>query len=126
MTTFAPHPYVRNVAAAIDFYRAAFGAVELRRVSNPDGSVHVVEMTIGGALFHVHEERADVGQLSPESLRATTSQIGVFVDNPDALFDTAVSAGGTIIHPMQDYDYGYRQGVIADPFGHQWLLEKKI
>jgi PhnB protein len=126
MTTFAPHPYVKNVAAAIDFYRAAFGAIELRRWSNPDGSVHVVEMTIGGALFHVHEERADAGQLSPESLHATTSQVGVFADNPDALFETAVSAGGTVINPMQDYDYGYRQGVIADPFGHQWLFEKRI
>ena len=126
MTTFAPHPYVKNVAAAIDFYRAAFGAIELRRWSNPDGSVHVVEMTIGGALFHVHEERADVGQLSPESLRATTSQIGVFADDPDALFATAVSAGGTVLSPMQDYDYGYRQGTVTDPFGHQWLLEKKI
>jgi PhnB protein len=127
MTTFAPHLYVKTVAAAIDFYRAAFGAVELRRWSNPDGSVHVVEMTLnGGALFHVHEERENAGQLSPETLRATTSQIGVFADNPDALFETAIAAGGKAINPMQDWDYGYRQGVIADPFGHQWLLEKKI
>jgi PhnB protein len=126
MTTFAPHPYVKNVAAAIDFYRAAFGAVEVFRKSNSDGSVHVVEMTLGGALFHVHEERADAGQLSPESLHATTSQFEVLADDPDALFDMAVSAGGTVISAMQDYDYGYRQGVLADPFGHQWLIEKKI
>ena len=64
--------------------------------------------------------------MSPESLRATTSQIGVFADDPDALFATAVSAGGTVLSPMQDYDYGYRQGTVTDPFGHQWLLEKKI
>jgi PhnB protein len=126
MTTFAPHLYVKTVAAAIDFYRTAFGAIELRRFSNPDGSVHVVEMTIDGALFHVHEEREDVGQLSPETLRATTSQIGVFADDPDALFEMAIASGGKVVHPMQDWDYGYRQGVVADPFGHQWLLEKKI
>ena len=125
MTTFAPHPYVKNVAAAIDFYRAAFGAIELRRWSNPDGSVHVVEMTIGGALFHVHEERADAGQLSPESLRATTSQIGVFADNPDALFETAVSAGGRC-QPDAGLRLRVSAGTVTDPFGHQWLLEKKI
>jgi PhnB protein len=126
MSTFAPHPYVKVVAAAIDFYQRAFGAIELRRWSNPDGSVHVAELAIGGALFHVHEERADAGQLSPETLKATSSQIGLFDDNPDALFDSAIAAGGTVVSPMQDFDYGYRQGIVGDPFGHQWLLEKKI
>ena len=109
MTTFAPHPYVKNVAAAIDFYRAAFGAVELDRKSNPDGSVHVVEMAIGGALFHLHEERVDAGQVSPETAGATTSQMGcspttrMRCSMPRLPWPISVS-------PMQDYDYGYRQG----------------
>lgn len=126
MAVFAPHLYVKVVAPAIDFYRKGFEALELRRVSNPDGSVHVVEMSIGGALFHVHEERADAGQLSPETLHGTSSQIGVFADDPDALFASAIAAGAATVSPMQDYDYGYRQGVVSDPFGHQWLLEKRI
>ena len=84
-------------------------------------------MAIGGALFHVHEERVDAGQVSPETAGATTSQIGVFADNPDALFDAAIAAGGTSVSPMQDYDYGYRQGDGRNrSIGHQWLLEKKI
>lgn len=126
MTTFAPHLFVKIVSDAIDFYRAAFDAVEHRRWSNPDGSVHVVEMTIHGALFHVHEERANAAQLSPETLKATSSQIGIFDDDPDGLFNSAVAAGGRVVNPMQDFDYGYRQGVVADPFGHQWLVQKRI
>lgn len=125
-TTFAPHLYVRVVAPAMAFYRQAFGAVELRRWTNADGSVHVAELAIDGALFHLHEERPDAGQQSPESVGATTSQIGLFVDDPDRLFSAATDAGARVILPMQDFDYGYRQGVVADPFGHQWLLEKQI
>lgn len=126
MTTFAPHLYLKTVSAGIDFYQRAFNAVELRRWSNPDGTVHVAEMTLDGALFHLHEERPDAAQLSPESLKATSSQIGVFAGDPDRLFAAAVAAGGRVISEMQDYDYGYRQGTVADPFGHQWLLQKKI
>jgi PhnB protein len=126
MTTFAPHLYLTNVAAAIDFYRAAFGAIELRRWSNPDGTVHVAELQIGAALFHLHEERPDAGQFSPQTLKGTSSQIGVFDDDPDALFASAVVAGAQVLSAMQDFDYGYRQGVVVDPFGHQWLLQRRI
>lgn len=86
----------------------------------------VVELAIEGALFHVHEERRDQGQLSPETLGGTSSQIGVFMDDPDRVFDAAVAAGARVVSAMQDFDYGYRQGVVTDPFGHQWLLQKKI
>jgi PhnB protein len=50
----------------------------------------------------------------------------LFVENPDELFDKAVAAGASITHPMQDYEYGFRQGDIVDPFGHHWTIEKKI
>ncbi len=125
-TFFAPHLYLKAVADGIAFYQAAFGAVERRRWSNPDGSVHVAELTIHGALFHLHEERPDAAQLSPQTLGATSSQIGLFDDEPDRLFASAVDAGARVVSPMQDYDYGYRQGVVADPFGHQWLIQKAI
>ena len=123
---FVPHLQSRNVLAGMEFYKKAFGAVELRRWSNPDGSVHVAEMSIDGAMFHIHEEVARDKQLSPETVNAVTSLIGIFVPDPDLLANNAVLAGGQVTSPMQDYDYGYRQGVITDPFGHQWLLQKKI
>ena len=126
MIAFAPHLSLKNVAAGIEFYQKAFGAVELKRWSNDDGSVHVAEMTIEGLLFHIHEETPRVAQLSPETLKATTSLIGLFTPNLDRLFNDAVACGGKVVSEMQDFDYGYRQGIVADPFGHQWLLEKKI
>jgi PhnB protein len=125
-TTFAPYLQIRNVLAAMEFYEEAFGAIELRRVTNPDGSVHVAEMSIDGAMFHIHEEVAHKRQISPETANAVTSLIGLFVADPDTMITKAVAAGGRITSPLQDYDYGYRQGVVTDPFGHQWLIQSVI
>jgi PhnB protein len=125
-TFFAPHLTVRNVLAEIEFCKAAFGAVELRRFSNPDGSVHVGELSIGGGLFHIHEEMPGSTEPSPETLRGTTSAIGLFVPDPAKTVKKAVAAGGRETNPVKDYDYGYRQGTVRDPAGHVWLIQKKI
>jgi PhnB protein len=123
---FAPMLYFSNVAAAMYFYRKAFDAKELRRWSNDDGSVHVGEMRIGNALFHLHEEVAASDELSPENLGGTPVVIGLFVDDPAAVAAKAIEAGATETSPVTDYDYGYRQVSITDPFGHHWTIERKI
>src|SRR5580658_8675171 len=93
LTFFAPHLTVRNVLAEINFCKAAFGAVELRRFSNPDGTVHVAEMSIGGALFHIHEQMPDSGEMRPETLKGTSSAIGLFGHDPVTAIRNAVAAG---------------------------------
>lgn len=125
-TQFAPHLAIRVLRPAITFYETALGALTHRTWENPDGSIHVAEMSLHGLLFHVHEETPRDNQLSPETVSSTSVVIGVFVPNPDELYEKAVAAGATIVSPMQDYDYGYRQATILDPFGHQWLIQKKI
>lgn len=125
-TFFAPHLFLKNVRAAMEFYIKAFGAIELRRWVNDDGSVHVAEMSINGAMFHLHEEVKHKNELSAETVKAVTSSIGLFCEDPDKLFNAAIAAGGKALSDMQDFDYGYRQGVIVDPFGQYWLIQKKI
>lgn len=125
-TFFAPMIYLKILAPAIEYYKNAFDAVELRRWTNDDGSVHVAEMSIHGALFHMHEESTRNIELSPQTVNATTIAIGLFVDDPHAVMNKAVAAGGTQLDPVTDYDYDYRQGCLADPFGHHWLIEKKL
>ncbi len=124
--SFAPVLYLANVAAAIAFYKKALGANELRRWSNDDGSVHVAELAIRGTLFHIHEEISRENELSPLTLKGTTTVLGLFVDDPDAMMVQALAAGAHATSPMQDYDYGYRQGGITDPFGHHWVFQKRI
>ena len=125
-TFFAPMIYLKVVAPAIEFYKKAFDAVVLRQWNNDDGSVHVAEMSIDGALFHLHEEVTRNNEMSPETLKGTCIAIGLFVDDVHGLMAKAVAAGGKELDPVRDYDYEYRQGCVADPFGHHWLLEKKI
>ena len=122
---FAPILTIDNGVTNVDFYKEAFGATVLRRFSNDDGSLHVVEMEINGAMFHLHEQTQRY-KASPTILKCTTVTIGLFVDDVDAVIEKAVKAGATVTDPPQDYFYGYRQGEIADPFGHRWLIEKVI
>ena len=123
---FAPVLYLKNVADGIEFYKKAFDAKELRRWSNDDGSVHVAEMTIETTMFHLHEEIPKKNELSPTTLKGNSVELGLFVANPDALMSRSIAVGATEISPMQDYDYGYRQGSIKDPFGHMWTFQKSI
>jgi PhnB protein len=125
-TSFAPHLYIPNGVMDISFYKNAFDAVELKKLTNEDGTIHVAELSIDGCLFHLHEEKTIAGQFSPSRINGTTFLVGLFVPDVDAVIEKAVKAGATIASPAQSYDYGYRQGEIKDPFGHIWLIEAKI
>jgi PhnB protein len=88
--------------------------------------VHVAELVIENALFHLHEEVARNHELSPETLKGTSVILGLFVAAPDAFFAKAIEAGAKETSPMKDYDYGYGQGNLTDPFGHHWTIQKCI
>ena len=125
-TTFVPVLSIGSGVIDIEFYQQAFKAQELWRLNNPDGSVHVAAFSIDGVVFRLHEESKDGRILSPGKAGSTTVTIGLAVDDVHAFVADAVSAGATLVSPVTDYDYGYRQGEIKDPFGHHWLIEKLI
>jgi PhnB protein len=123
---FAPQLFIPHGVKNVEFYSKAFGAVELRRFSNDDGTVHVAEFSINGTLFHLHEDTERTNAFSPAKYNSTSVTIGLFVNDVDAVMKAALAAGARQTSAAQDYDYGYRQGEIKDPFGHLWLIEKKI
>ena len=96
------------------------------RFPNDDGSIHVAELSIDGAIFHVHETTTDPYFFSPGKNNGSTVRIGLFVPDVDEVMSKAVKAGAEEISPAQDYEYGYRQGIIKDPFGHCSQIQKKI
>ena len=124
-TAIIPTLSVKNGLAAIDFYKQAFGAIELTSNTDPDGSV-VAELSIGGARLVVADEAVDQGNFSPESLGGISIRMGLLVANPDAVVNRAVSAGATEIYPVSDQEYGYRLGRLVDPFGHHWEIFKPL
>jgi PhnB protein len=125
-TFFAPQLFINNGVKDISFYKNAFGAVEQLLFANDDGSIHVAELSIDGAIFHIHEVTAKSQFFSPDKHNGITTLIGLFVPDVDAVIERAVKAGAAVVNPAQDYEYGYRQGEIKDPFGHYWLIQKKI
>jgi PhnB protein len=125
-TTFAPKLAIPAGITDISFYEKGFGAVELRRFSNEDGTIHVAELLIDDAMFHLHEETLRTNVHSPAKAGTTSVTIGLFVNDVYTVVAKAEAAGAKIISPVQDYDYGYRQAEIVDPFGHYWQIQQKI
>jgi PhnB protein len=123
-TTFIPVLSISSGVTGIEFYKNAFGAIELWRLDNPDGTVHVAAFSINGAMFRLHEEgRQD---FSPDKIGGTTVTITLTADDVHAVVAQAIAAGASELSPVKDYEYGYRQGEIKDPFGHHWQIEKLL
>jgi PhnB protein len=125
MASITPVLTVSDAAAAVAFYRRAFGAEELHRNSYPDGRI-VAELAVDGARFRVADEAPEAANLSPETLDGTTVRINLLVADPDGLAARALAAGATEIAPVADQAYGLRQGRLADPFGHHWLIGRPL
>jgi len=124
-TFFAPQLFIENGIDDLSFYKNAFGATENLCLRNDDGSIHVAELVIDGAIFHVHEVTQS-RFFSPAKHHGSTVLIGLFVPDVDAVMHRAIKAGAREITAAKDYEYGYRQGELEDPFGHRWLIQKKI
>lgn len=124
-TAITPVLTVRNATRAVDFYQRAFGAREVCRNTYPDGRI-VAEMAVGNARFRVADEAPESGNLSPETLGGTTVRINLFVPDPDAVARLAIACGAVEVAPVADQSYGLRQGRLADPFGHHWLIGRPL
>jgi PhnB protein len=124
-TAIAPMLSVRNGARAIEFYKAAFGAEELFRISSESGEV-VAQLSVNGAEFWLADESPDHQNFSPESLGGGTVRMVMIVGDPDEAFRRAVAAGAKLVSPVADQPYGWRVGRVVDPFGHHWEIGKPL
>jgi PhnB protein len=124
-SSLTPMLTVKNTVAAIDFYRDAFCAVENARFTAPTGHV-VAEMAIDGLRFFLVDENPSAFNLSPKTLDGTTVRMNLIVEDPDASAAQAIAAGASEIFPVSDQPYGLRQGRVADPDGHHWLIGKPL
>jgi PhnB protein len=123
-TLISPLLSVRRGKEAVEFYKAAFGAIEKFRVEDPAGAV-VATLTVGEAEFWVADESPAHQNFSPETLSGGTVRMILTVDEPDTAFDRAVAAGATVVRAMAN-EYGWRLGRVLDPFGHHWEIGKPL
>lgn len=125
ISELTPFLTVKDAAAAADFYRRAFGAEEISRAAAPTGQL-IIALEVQGHRFFAVEENRSAFNVSPGSLGGTTVRLSLIVDDPDALAAKVVEAGGRVIFPVGDQPYGMRQGRVADPEGHHWLVGRPL
>jgi PhnB protein len=117
---------VRNGRAAVEFYKAAFGAVEVYRFGGTDDLEEVVaQLAVEDSRFWVEDESPRHGNFSPEAVGGATVRMLLIVDDPESVLEQAVAAGASQISPVAE-EHGWQLGRIDDPFGHRWEIGKPI
>src|SRR5262245_4622863 len=118
--TATPYLIIGGAAAAIEFYKKAFGATEVMRFPGPNGTVGHAEIRIGNSPIMMADEFPDMGARSPKSIGGSPVSILLYVEDVDAVVKQAVAAGAKLTRPVEDKFYGDRAGSLEDPFGHAW------
>lgn len=124
-TSLTPMLTVRDALGLLEFYKRAFGAAETERFSTPTGQ-HIVRLSLAGSDFFLVDENPQAFNVSPATLGGTSVRMNLIVDDPDAVMRAAIAAGAKEIFPMNDQPYGMRQGRVADPAGHHWLIGRPL
>ncbi|HEY2960994.1 MAG TPA: VOC family protein [Pyrinomonadaceae bacterium] len=116
-----PYLIISGAADALDYYKKAFGAVELFRMDH-GGKIGHAEIKIGDSPIMLADEQPEMGYRSPKSLGGTPVSIMIYVEDVDTIYKRAIAAGGTEVKALQDQFYGDRSGTLTDPFGHVWTV----
>ncbi len=126
-TTVTPYLAVHDGPAALEFYVAAFGAIETMRVVMDDpGRIGHAEFHVGGARFYLSDEFPEIGVNSPRSIGGTAVTLHLEVADVDRAFGDAVAAGAEALSEPADQPHGARHGTLVDPFGHRWMLSQQV
>jgi PhnB protein len=124
--TVTPYLAIRDAVAAVEFYRRAFGAELVMKLTMPDGKYAHAETKVGDSPIMLSEANPPWGTQSPQLLRGSPVSFMVYVPDVDAAFARALAAGCTQVRPVEDQFYGDRTGTLKDPYGFQWSLGTHI
>jgi PhnB protein len=123
--SLTPTLVCKDAARAIDFYKEAFQAKELGRMTGPGGKIGHAELQIGDSRLMLSDEFQGMAS-APGPTPNTSCSTVLYTDNVDAVFERAVKAGAKVEMPLQNQFWGDRYGKLRDPFGHQWGLAQHV
>lgn len=121
-----PYLVIKDAVSAIEFYKTAFGAVELMRLEMQPGVIGHAELRIGDSIIMLSEEFAEMGFRSPLTLGGTPVSLMIYVPDAEEVFVQALTAGARLVRPVMDQFYGDRSGMLTDPYGHTWTIATHI
>ncbi len=122
LSTLTPSLNLNGAAAALEFYKAAFNAVERFVMADENGGVMHGEFQIGNSVVMFCDEDTAIGALSPRTVGGCPLSLNLFVENCDSLTAQAEAAGAKVIEPCSTYPWGERSSLILDPFGYRWAI----
>lgn len=120
------HIVVAGAAEAAYFYTDAFGAQELERIPTPDGRLMSVQLRLGDSVLHVADEFIELGVVGPKAIGGTPVVLALEVDDAEAVFAQALTAGAEVRQALHDAFWGDRHGQLEDPFGHRWNVQQHL
>jgi PhnB protein len=122
--TVTPQLTLDNAAQAIEWYKKALGAEEVARATGADGKILHAEVRIGDSLIMLND--AMMGGKGPKAIGGSPASLWIYVEDCDALFKRAVSAGAQVgdgpMGQMADQFWGDRCGTFTDPHGYRWTI----
>ena len=121
-TSLIPYLCYRDAAAAIDFYKRAFGATELMRLAEPSGKIGHAELQIGSVVIMISDEYPDYDAISAETIGGSPIKLHLYVPDVDQFAERAIAEGASLSRPIEDQSYGDRAGQLKDPFGYTWMV----
>jgi len=121
-----PYLILDDATRALEFYKKAFGAVELVRMAAPGGRIGHAEIRIGDSIVMLADESPQMNARSAKSFGGSPMFLMIYVENVDAVVAQAVAAGATVIRPIANQFYGDRSGGIDDPFGYHWYIATHV
>ena len=116
-----PYLIIKGATDALEYYKKAFGAIELFRMDH-GGKIGHAEIKIGDSPVMLADEYPEMGYVSPKTLGGTPVSIMIYVADVDKIYRQAIDAGGVELKALQDQFYGDRSGTLTDPFGHVWTV----
>ena len=117
---------VDDAAAAIDYYKRAFGATERVRMHAPDGKIGHAEIEIGDSLVMLSDPFPQASTRAPKELGGTSASVFLYVEDVDAVVQKAVDEGASVTMEVADQFWGDRFGTVTDPFGHVWSVATHV
>ena len=124
--TVTPYLAVEDAAAAIDYYKKAFGAKERVRMDAPDGKIGHAELEIGDSIVMLSDPFPQASTKPPKELGGTSASVFLYVEDVDSVVQDAIDAGATITMPVENQFWGDRFGTVTDPFGHLWSVATHV
>ena len=124
--TATPYLAVDDAAAAIEYYKQAFGAKERGRMDAPGGKIGHAELEIGDSLIMLSDALPGFATRSPRDLGGTSASVFLYVEDVDAVVKRAIDAGGEVATEVADQFWGDRFGAVRDPYGQVWGIATHV